>query len=738
MNESIDPESRAGKGSRAAISRWLPTRAQATRIALTYGALGALWILCSGWVLHYFVSEGPLAAMLEQVKGWFYVSVTALLLGFWLDRYFARIRSSAERLQESESKLHAVGDNLPDSYVYQYTKDETGAPQFTYLSAGVERVHGVSPRQVQADISCLFSQIDPLQRPAFAEAEAESARHLTDFEMELKFQRPDGVQGLLQVRSRPKRTASGRILWDGLATDITARRQAQEALREREEQLRLFVEHSPAAIAMLDRDMRYLVVSRRWLSDYRLGDQNLIGRCHYDVFPKVPDHWKEIHRRSLAGAVQKHEGDAFPRADGSVDWVRWEVRPWRTAQGEIGGLIFFSEVITAQRQLEEQLRQAQKMEAIGQLAGGVAHDFNNILAVIIMQTELTEMIENMPAEAGEGLKEIHAAAERAANLTRQLLLFSRRQVMQPREMNLNEVVTNLARMLQRIIGEDVRLQLSLNPVPLYVRADAGMLDQVLMNLAVNARDAMPRGGLLTIEASERVFTEPASLPNHPDVSLGRYVCLSVTDTGCGIPPESMPRLFEPFFTTKEPGKGTGLGLATVFGIVKQHSGWIEVRSEPGQGTAFRIFIPACVPPAVVLPEAIPARKKPCGGKETILLAEDDSAVRISTRITLERQGYRVLEAANAAEAIRLWPLHRDEVSLLLTDLVMPGGTSGQQLAQRLREENAELKVIFTSGYSADIAGRELRSPGDWNFVQKPFLPEDLLKAVRGCLDGLRM
>ena len=240
---------------------------------------------------------------------------------------------------------------------------------------------------------------------------------------------------------------------------------------------------------------------------------------------------------------------------------------------------------------EERFRQSQKLEAIGQLAGGVAHDFNNILSALLMQTELVGMVEHLPEEAREGLQQIHADASRAAELTRQLLLFSRRQVMQSRILDLNEVVHNLARMLQRVIREDVQLQLHIHSTPLMIRADAGMLDQVLMNLAVNARDAMPDGGRLLIETAEATVDENDARLN-PDATPGRYVCLSVSDTGTGIPPEILPRIFEPFFTTKEAGKGTGLGLATVFGIVKQHQGWIKVDSHPGAGTTFKLFFPA--------------------------------------------------------------------------------------------------------------------------------------------------
>ncbi len=381
--------------------------------------------------------------------------------------------------------------------------------------------------------------------------------------------------------------------------------------------------------------------------------------------------------------------------------------------------------------IEEQLRQAQKMEAIGQLAGGVAHDFNNILAAIMMQTELVASPE-LPEETREGLSEIRSAAERAANLTRQLLLFSRKQVMQAKDLDLNELVTSLTRMLQRIIGADVTLTLQLHPTPILARGDPGMLDQALLNLAVNARDAMPNGGELLIQTTSiEVTPELARL--HPDAEPGWHVGFSVRDTGSGIHPDVLPRIFEPFFTTKEPGKGTGLGLATVFGIVKQHRGWINVLTDTGKGSEFQIFIPALAQsPAPVTASPL---QKPRGGKETILIAEDDVSVRLLTRALLERNGYKTFEASTAEEAIHIWKRNSTSIHLLITDLVMPGGVTGLQLAQRLRQENPHLKVIFTSGYSAEIAGRELDlHPGE-NFVQKPSPPHLILTTVRRCLDG---
>jgi PAS domain S-box-containing protein len=406
--------------------------------------------------------------------------------------------------------------------------------------------------------------------------------------------------------------------------------------------------------------------------------------------------------------------------------------PVRDRAGKCLGRIWTFRDLTQARQLEAQLRQSQKMEAIGQLAGGVAHDFNNILSALLMQTDLIEMIDHLPGEAVEGLKQLREDVHRAAGLTRQLLLFSRRQVMQSSVLDLNDIVNNLTKMLQRIIGEDVRLQLHLHAMPLMTRADAGMVEQVLMNLAVNARDAMPEGGQLRIETKERIVTDLTGLC--PDAMPGRYVCVSVSDTGGGIPPEIMPRIFEPFFTTKEAGKGTGLGLATVFGIVKQHQGWIEVDNQPGKGVAFGIFLPAS---SRTEPKATQTgdKPRPRGGSETILLVEDELRVRKSISTILKRNGYDVVAAANGSEALELWGAHRHEVALLLTDLVMPGGMKGHELARQLQSAESYLKVVYMSGYSAEIAGRDLELRSGENFVQKPFLTDHLLETIRRSLDA---
>jgi len=384
-------------------------------------------------------------------------------------------------------------------------------------------------------------------------------------------------------------------------------------------------------------------------------------------------------------------------------------------------------------QLEAQLRQAQKMEAIGQLAGGVAHDFNNVLAVIQMQADLLLGERDLPASVAESASEIEQATERAARLTRQLLLFSRREAPQPRDLDLNDVISQITRMIERILGEDIRLQLRQAPESLLIRADPGMVDQILMNLAVNSRDAMPRGGHLIIETCA-VTRDVLPTSASPHARPGPYVCVSVIDSGCGIGPEALPRIFEPFFTTKDVGKGTGLGLATVFGIVEQHQGWIDVDSAPGRGTTFHVYLPRLLHSSNVLPALPPGSASPRGGTETILLVEDDAAVRAGVRQALARLGYRVLEAASGVQALEVWREHGAEIRVMLTDMVMPDGMNGRELAEILRLENPALTVIYSSGYSADIAGDALQLVDGINFLAKPFPVHKLARMIRDSID----
>ncbi len=393
------------------------------------------------------------------------------------------------------------------------------------------------------------------------------------------------------------------------------------------------------------------------------------------------------------------------------------------------------EDITHRKELETQLRQAQKMKAVGQLAGGVAHDFNNMLAVIRGNAELLLMNrDHLTAEAVECLGHIVGAAESAANLTRQLLIFSRKQAVQAEPVLLSGLVRNLAKMLKRIIPESIALECVYAEQLPYVQADPGMMEQVLLNLVINACDAMPNGGRLDI-VTQKVSLDDACTRTNPEARAGEFACLSVTDTGTGITQENLSRIFDPFFTTKGLGKGTGLGLATVYGIIKQHQGWIEVRSKVGAGTTFNVFLPAVASPTA--PDAAQkVEANPPRGSETILVVEDDVSLRLITRRMLESFGYRVHEAACAREAPEVWGKHGGEIALVLSDIVMPEGVTGRDLAAQLRARKPGLKVILMSGYSAESLGKgtEFLQRSGARFLQKPFETKMLLQTVRQSLD----
>lgn len=534
-------------------------------------------------------------------------------------------------------------------------------------------------------------------------------------------------------------------LLDELAVDLgfalelqereTRRQEAERALRASEERFRLLIENAPDMIHVIDNRGRLSFQSPSveqilgYSAEEYLG-RNVTDLVHPDdrprVFAALTDAIRDPGRPIKVEYRARHH-------DGTWRWLETVGRSL-PEQAEEGFLVLNSRDVTDSRHLAEQLRQAQKMEAIGQLAGGVAHDFNNLLTAMIMQADLAGADGRLPESAQHAFREIRATAERAAELTQGLLLFSRKQVMKTRQVDLNQIVGDLARIVQRIIGEDVALPLRLHPEPVRVVADASLLEQALLNLAINGRDAIPEGGCLTLETGIREFDEAAAAAD-ADLAPGRYALLRVADTGCGIAPEHLPHIFEPFYTTKEPGKGTGLGLATVFGIVKQHGGAIRVDSRPGAGTTFEILLPALAASVSLEQGAETASAtSPRGGVETILLVEDDASLRRLFKALLLRNGYTVVEAGNGPDAQKLFESRRERIDLLLTDLVMPGGMTGHQLAQKLRELRPSLKVVYVSGYSAETAGRELAlRPGE-SFLSKPLTHDQLLDAIRLCLD----
>ena len=430
---------------------------------------------------------------------------------------------------------------------------------------------------------------------------------------------------------------------------------------------------------------------------------------------------------------------AMKRKDGAIFATEHSVAPLGTELGKTLGWVSVVRDISEHKRAEQEqhrleglLLQAQKMEAVGQLAGGAAHDFNNILTAMFMQLDLVRD-EPQSAEVRALLNDLEGQAKRAAELTRQLLAFSRRQGLQPKSIELNALIENLLKMLGRLIGEHVVLEIKSNPQPLWLIADPGMLEQVVTNLLVNARDAMPKGGRVVL-STEAVKLDAASVVRHPDASCGRFACLAVTDSGTGMDDETVKHIFEPFFTTKEVGKGTGLGLSTVYGIVRQHSGWIEVDSALGQGTTFRVWLPAA---SNMTASAPPDESVVRGGNECILVVEDDPAVRASVANALERLGYRVLVATNGGDALDRWREDHGIIDVVVSDMIMPGGTNGVDLAEQLRRDKPELPVILMSGYVGDLAQNEaIRQSGAY-YLPKPVNIRILTQTLRTALANAR-
>ena len=518
---------------------------------------------------------------------------------------------------------------------------------------------------------------------------------------------------------------------DHLGREIKNQR-VEEALRLSEARFRAVVEAAPDAI-LIQTQGRFAYVNP---AAVRLFGVNSEGEL---LGSPIAEHFHPDHRAQVSERIRQlnDEQRAVPllaerivHRDGTQVEAEVSAVPFHY-QGQPGALVFARD-IRDRKSLEEQLRQAQKLESVGQLAGGVAHDFNNILAAMMLHLNCLQENPGLDRETQESLGELVVEARRAANLTRQLLMFSRRSVMEVKVLDLNELVPNLLKMLGRLIGEHITVRFDRHEVVPGVEADAGMLEQVLMNLAVNARDAMPQGGRLTIGV-ELIQIDARHAQGNVEARPGPFVCLAVADTGCGMDETTLQRIFDPFFTTKAPGQGTGLGLATVHGIVGQHQGWIEVESHPGQGTTFKVYLPAAAKTSATNP--VPAGKMAAlRGHETILLVEDEASLRRVVAQSLRQLGYQMLEAGNGREALALWKEHAPRVDLLFTDLVMPEGLTGLDLAERLTREKPDLKVIISSGYNAEIAGHGRPTAGDIVYLQKPYEAEILSKTIRGCLD----
>jgi PAS domain S-box-containing protein len=511
-----------------------------------------------------------------------------------------------------------------------------------------------------------------------------------------------------------------------------------EAARERasssEARYRMLFDANPMPILVADREtLRILAVNASAVREYGYSEEELLGMTVADICPAedVP-----ALRATIAAApreLRRLSGSRHRRKDGSLMDAEVTVLPIQFDGNPNAELVLVND-ITERRRLETRLRQAQKMEAVGQLAGGVAHDFNNLLTVITSYSGL--LLGDLPAESPmrEDVEQVAEAARRAATLTRQLLAFSRQQVLRPQVLSLNGVVTDLEKMLRRLVREDIEIVTALDPELDAVKADPGQVEQLIVNLVVNARDAMASGGTLTIETANMVLDE-AFVAWHSDTAMqpGPYVMLAVTDTGTGMSPEVQARLFEPFFTTKPPGQGTGLGLPTVYGIVKQSDGCIRVQSEVGKGTSFEVYLPR----VAAAPEDYPEEECEAGtlsGHETVLLVEDDKALRAVACRVMRKHGYQVIEAQDGREALEICGRSDGRIHIVVTDMVMPE-MSGAELAQRIEARHPGIKVLLMSGYTRDATVRQSIMYEGSGFIEKPFTPDDLAAKMREVLEA---
>ena len=633
----------------------------------------------------------------------------------------ARIQAEAE-LREREERFRQVADNIREVIFMA----DVATDRIVLVNRAYETVWGRSCESLYADRRTFLDAVVPEDRAAVIE-HMELAAHGEDpGTIEYRVVRPDGSVRWVMTHSSPIADASGRVSRViGVVQDVTDRKRAQESLAEREARLQKLIEASFGGISIaVDGIIRD--ASPGYATLFGVPLDHLVGRAitEFVAEESVADVTRRIEEQ-IEGTYEY----VGRRSDGRRIFLEATARN-HVIDGRPGRIAAVRD-ITEKRTLEEQVRRAQKMEAVGRLAGGVAHDFNNLLTVISGHVELALEDETTQAPVRDSLVHVQRAAHSAAALTRQLLAFSRQQVIEPRPVILEHAVVAAARMLGRVIGEDIHIRTNPHTPQSIVRIDPGQLDQVIMNLAVNARDAMPDGGELLLETDVAEF-DSGYAETHWPAMPGRFALLAISDTGTGMDDETRAHIFEPFFTTKGVGKGTGLGLATVYGIVKQHDGFIWVYSEPGSGTTFKVYLPLHVDDAV--PAAIGAQTtEHLQGAEVVLLAEDSAAVRDTTRRMLVRYGYTVLEAPDGPTALALAARHHGPIHLLITDVVMPD-MNGSELATAFARLRPHAKTLFISGYTDDAVVRHGAITSGGRFLQKPFTPVALARKVRAILD----
>ena len=617
-----------------------------------------------------------------------------------------------EALRQERDRFVSIVAVAP-GLIHSYRLRPDGTACFTYASEVSKELLGLTADQLRGGDSSAERFVHPGDLAHLRQTMFDSARRLSTWQAEFRYLHPERGERWLETRCNPVRESDGGTLWHGMMTDVTERKEVEEGLKRNETKFRALFEQATDIIVLYD-DGKLVEVNRQTSESTGYSSEELLKMSVLDLNPDLTAEGLAAERAALErGRILTVEG-RLRRRDGSFFPV--EMRIGLIRLEGVSLTLAFARDLTARQLLQERSRQSQRMEAFGQLASGIAHDFNNLLTIISGVTHL--VVEDLPqdCEARADLESVLAASDRAADLTAQLLSFSRQSVVETKVLDLNQVLSKTFKMLRRLIGEDIRLESELDPALKLVRADLGQMEQILMNLAVNARDAMPSGGIILFATA----------------NVRDTVQLSVSDSGCGMPPEVQARIFEPFFTTKEVGKGTGLGLATVYGIVQDYGGSVEVTSRPGQGTTFKISFPAARTEAHP-PESI--RAEHTGGQETLLVVEDEDAVRALIKKTLEKQGYRVLSASSGHQALEVALICDRPIDLLVTDVVMPG-MDGRSVAESLLGLHPEMRVLYISGYMDDALLRRGVADGRDQFLGKPFSVEALCRKVRAVLDAM--
>jgi PAS domain S-box-containing protein len=633
---------------------------------------------------------------------------------------------SSRELQKNLSLLRGITEGTTDSI---FVKDLQG--RYLMINSAGARLLGRTVEEVIGKNDAeLFAPENGREIMAADRKVVESGKTQTYEELGVSA----GMARTFLSTKGPHRDPNGEIIGLlGICRDITDRKRAEEEFRQSQQKLRIHFEHTPLAVVEWDTHLRITEWSSSAERVFGYSRHEAIGRDARFLVPhSVRDHVDRMGQEILERTGGTRSTNDNLTKDGRTISCEWYNTPLVDESGNVLGVASLVQDVTERVALEERLRQSQKMEAVGRLAGGVAHDFNNLLTVIMGYSQI--LTDGLPgaSQLKDATTQIRSAADRAAGITRQLLAFSRKQVLSPRVIDLNDVMLNLDTMLRRLIGEDVEVLTVPGRHLGTVKADPGQIEQVIMNLALNARDAMPNGGKLTLE-TENMDLDDTYAREHAPLQPGRYVMLAVSDTGTGMSSDTQAHIFEPFFTTKEVGKGTGLGLSMVYGIVKQSGGYIWVYSEPGRGTTFKIYLPRLDQPA----EAVAAEKRPASvqrGTETILLVEDDDQLRQLTSSVLAHCGYKVLTAAGTREGLALCRENHRDIRLLVTDVIMPG-MNGRQLAEQVKLISPNTRVLYVSGYTSNaIVHYGVLDSGLW-FLPKPFSLSALIAKVREVLDA---